>query len=74
VKYSGKLLGMNAAELFAVITAVLPMVAQSGSVLATLTWYVWAANGVVKFVALATCAVAIEVTMLRPSRDDDCFS
>jgi hypothetical protein len=31
-KYSGKLAGTNAAALFAVTTAVLPMVAQSASV------------------------------------------
>jgi hypothetical protein len=59
----------NAALLFAVITAVEPIVAQSGNVEVTLTWYVWAAKLGVKLVVLATCAVAILVTMLRPSLD-----
>jgi hypothetical protein len=36
-KYSGKLAGMYAAELFAVMTAVLPMVAHNGNVDVTRT-------------------------------------
>jgi hypothetical protein len=37
---SGTFAGMYAAELFAVMTAVLPMVAHNGNVEATRTWYV----------------------------------
>jgi hypothetical protein len=64
-KYSGTFAGINAAELLAVITAVLPIVAHNGNVETTRTWYVWAANGVVKFVAPVSA-----VTTDRPGRDD----
>jgi hypothetical protein len=65
---------MRVALLFAVMTEVEPIVAHNGRVEVTRTWYVWAAKLVEKLEALATCAVAIEVTIDRPSLELGCFS
>jgi hypothetical protein len=72
VKYSGTLAGTNAAALLAVTTAVESSVAHKARVMAMRTCRVWLPNGVVNCVALV-CAVAIRVTIDRPSFGDGCF-
>jgi hypothetical protein len=70
VKYSGRFAGISTALEFAVITAVLPMVAQIADVLVTRTCRVWLPKYVENCVAPPLSAV----TVVRSSLELGCFS